>query len=249
MPLKKNDKIVIVAAVVVIIVAGIGIFLYTSPSTPDVTVTPESGNTNTYEVQWTTQTASISEISESAGKKTPYEGTIAIPHGNLKKITFNMSWVDDKAFLGIFGLDTLSIEITAPDGSVVSDSAKSMRRTKAGNIEITFDNINDEPSTQPIAAKSMQDTQNQLTQEPYYSDKWVNEDFKIKVSVSVGEFLGRIRPRDRGNAFTVEIEYEYYTSIASQVVETTLNNDQGTDTSESHAIWGLFIPTGFYGRS
>lgn len=249
MPLKKNDQIVIVAAIVVIIVAGIGIFLYTSPSTPDVTVKSESGDTRTYEVSWMTQTGSIQDVSEYAGKKAPFEGTLSIPHGNLKSITFNMSWVDDKSFLGIFGLDTLYMEVTAPDGSVVIGAAKSMRRTKAGDVTVTFENINNKPSTEPISAVTIQDAQQLLTKAPYYSDKWVNQNFKITVSVTVGEFLGKIRPRDKGNDFTIKIDYDYYSSIAQEAKVTSLDDSQIQDLSaDNHPNLGLIISTGNFGR-
>lgn len=249
MPLKKNDQIIIILAVIVIIVAGIGIALYTSPSSEDIIKFPDISEEATYEVEWVTQTMSLSRISEFAGKRAAYEGTVSIPHGNLKSITFNMSWVDDKALLGIFGLDTLSLEVTAPDGTTQQDSAKSARSTRAGTVAVSYTNINPMPSTASFEAASYEEAQQMLRQAPYYSDKWTNKEFNIKVSVSVGEILGMLRPRDKGNDFTLDITYEVYHSKTTELVETSYSaEDEYKTLSEQPQGWGLIIPTGFFGR-
>jgi len=106
------------------------------------------------------------------------------------------------------------------------------------------------PSTDPVEALSYEDAQQQLKQSPYYSEKWMNKDFKVKVSVTVGEFLGKLRPRDKGNDFTLEITYEYYGGKTSETIETMYTfEDAEKDFSEKPLGWGLIIPTGFFGRS
>ncbi|MFH1101762.1 MAG: hypothetical protein V1726_06980 [Methanobacteriota archaeon] len=247
MALKKNDQIIIILAIFVIIVAGIGIALYSQPVETNTVTQNILEDMKTYEVTWHLQNASISSVDEFANKKAAYEGTLTIPRGNLKSITFNMSWVDNKAFLGIFGLDTLTLEVTAPDGTTISDSMKSMRRTKEGNIVLTFNNINDrEPSTIPFDAQTLQDAQQQLKQSPYYNDKWVDDEFTVKVSVSVGEILGRIRPRDQGNAFTIDVEYQYYSGSIDEIKETIHQADEDvfTDMSQQHSTIGIMVTTG-----
>jgi hypothetical protein len=244
MPLKKNDKIVIAIALFVIVVAGIGIALYTSPPAGNTPVTPVP-ETNTYAVSWNVQSGSISDITGYAAKNSPFEQMITIPHGNLKTITLNLSWIDNKALLGRFGLDTLGIEVTAPDGSTASDSAKSMQRTKAGNVEVTFTNVNPQPSTEPIVAQSPSDAQTQLMKSPYYSDKWLNQDITVKVSCNPGErILWRLR--DKGNSFTVAITYEYYSGETSKMVETFYPGDTGglVSTGEQPAALGQIVSLG-----
>jgi len=245
MQLKKNDKIILIVAIIVFIVAAIGIALYSSPKTSQQTpVIPESG-TNTYEVTWTEKTASLSEISESAQKNSPFETTITIPKGNLKSITFNLTWVDNKALLRMFGLDTLTLEVTTPDDKTTTESATSARRTKAGQIEITFDSITSKPTDDPVEASSPQDAENQLEESSSYDEKWTNEEFKITVSVSPGErFLWRLR--DKGNSFTLNVEYTYYDAEISEIVETTYYGGEELfqDTSLEHPIIGIIVSTG-----
>ena len=52
MPLKKNDKIILIVGVVIIIAAAIGIALYTSVDSDDLEI-PEEPENKTFEVSWT----------------------------------------------------------------------------------------------------------------------------------------------------------------------------------------------------
>jgi hypothetical protein len=231
MMLAKNDKLIIIAGVIVLVVAAVGIALYTSPS-PD-----EDGNSvppgmKTYSVEWETETSSLQTISEFADKNTPYEESILFSKGNLKSITFNLSWIDDKAPLGgSFGLDTLTLEITTPDGTVHEESATSARRTTEGNVEITLSNINTQPSSAPIEAEDLSDAQAILQEAPYYKDKWVKKDFTVKVSVQIGEIRILKRLRDQGNDFTLEITYEYFD--ATLIEESNPENNPSSNDDEN----------------
>ena len=246
MPLKKNDKIIIAVGIIILLVAGTLIVFYTQPTEEIGNVTPQNPQGTTYEVNWTVEKTSLSTIDQYAGKTAPYQGTFMISHGNLKSITLNLSWVDDKALLKRFGLDTLTIEVTTPDGDVVSNSAVSARKTKEGNVNLEFRSITIAPSDTPIQANSTADAQNRLTKLPYYNDKWVNKEFTYTVSVTVGEKI--LRFRDKGNQFTLNINYEYYSPEVSAVHETVHEpQDPVKDTSLGPAM-GLIIPTGNFGR-
>src|SRR4030042_455534 len=107
MALKKNDKIIITLGIVVFILAGVGIVMYTQPEKTTTHTSTETGM-KTYEPRWFIQSGST-DISEAATKTAPYEGTTTISHGNLKSITFNLTWTDNRALLGRFGLDTLTL--------------------------------------------------------------------------------------------------------------------------------------------
>ena len=207
--LKRNDKIIIIVAVIVLILAGIGIAAYTPEDVGDRL--PEE-ELNTYTVDWDIRTGSIQSMSEFAGKKSPYEGTIQINQRNLKTVTFNLSWMDDKTtLLGRAGLDTLTLEITTPDGEIREESQKSASKSKTGNIMMDFSVSNGIPSNQPIEAMDMYEAEEELqNNESYYHETWSNEDFTITVYVKVGELRPLKKLLKKGNSFKLDVSYEYY---------------------------------------
>lgn len=227
--LKKNDKIIIIAAIAVIIVAAIGIAIYNP--TEEKTGSNTNKNMMQYSVNWDIESSSIPMISDYAGKNSPYEGTIRIDHGNLKRIMFNISWTDDKATIfNRFGLDTITLEVTTPDGDTYEGSMKSASKTKMGNFEfdIQVDGI---PSTEPIMGEDINDAQDQLNYDPYYKDKWENKDFTIKVYDQIGEKRILKKLGDKGNSFDLDIMYEYYqpTLVEEQTKETGNPDDNNID--------------------
>ena len=143
MALKKNDKLIIIAAIAVIIIAGVLIAAYSPPE--ETTPEPSDSEKTLFNVDWNIRSGSLPCISGFSDKKAPYEDTVSIPRGNLKSVTFNLSWIDDKVFLRRIGRDTLTLEITTPDGKVYEDSAKSAVKTKDGNVEIIV-TVNSMPS-------------------------------------------------------------------------------------------------------
>ena len=229
--LKKNDKLIIIIAVAVIIIAAIGIAAY-EPLEENDKRSPKN-TMSMFTVTWEEKTGYLSTISENAHKKTPYEGNISIDQDNLKSINFNISWKDDKTFLGVLGRDTLKIEITTPDGNVYEESLKSAGKA-INNIEIIIDGINTMPKTETIEAKNLDDAEQKLKQN-ITKDGWKNEEFGIKVTVTVGEILGNLRPRDKGNSFDLEIMYNYYDGSVTQeeIKETGSDGDNSsTDNTE-----------------
>ena len=243
-PLKSNDKIIIIVGIVVLVVAVIGIALYVQP-TPETPTTPATNQgADTYEITWKEQSGSLTDISERALTKTPYEGKIKIPVGNIKSITFNLSWVDDRALLKRFGLDTLAIEITTPDGKTFSGSAKSAKITKAGNVEITVPVNTNIPSNDPITATSQSDATNQI--QDILNNKWMNKDITVTVSVQVGEKILK-RLRDKGNDFTLQVEYTYYKGSITPIDL----NDEDKQTSLQDENWRStpFYSTSLIGRT
>ena len=224
--LKKNDKLIIIIAVVIIIISGIGIAAYNPPEEVDEKIVVKG---NTYTVDWNEKTNSLF-YSEFVDKNTPYEGTVSINRGNLKEIIFNLSWIDNRVTLfGRFGLDTLTIEITTPDGTIYEESERSASRSKEGNIEIVIP-VNGMPSTETIMANNSIEADEKLNQEPYYNDKWVNEIFDIKISVQIGEIRILKKMRDSGNDFELEVSYDYYSStLTEEEVKETGNGDDSID--------------------
>jgi len=232
--MKRGYKFIILIAIIVIIVLMFGTLFFESPKKAD-TVLTGNNTTEFYFVKWELKEGSLSSISDSTDKKTSFEDAVLMNQGNLKKVIFNLKWVDDKAIFGVFGLDTLTLTVTTPDGYKYQETMKSAKNTKEGNIILEI-SVEETPSIEPIKSESLFESQEQLKNKPYYLDKWVDEEFTIDVCVTVGEIFGKIRPRDKGNDFDLEITYEYY--YASLVEE----NIKNTESSDDSSIKTTYIP-------
>jgi len=212
--LKKNDKIIVIVAVVILVIAGVFIAMYQSPKTSNVppsTITSEK----TYDVIWTLRNGTLDTISEFAGKKSQYQGTAMIPEGNVKSITFNLSWTDDRmTFLKRMGLDSLTLEVTTPDGRTFTETNKSAPITGDGTITYTM-TIGIIP---PVSLKATDEktAQAKLKEKPYNDDSWTNKDIKINVSVQIGEIRIIKQLRDKGNNFELKITYQYYDGVLKE---------------------------------
>lgn len=236
MNLRKNDRIIIIIGVAVFAIALIAIALY-QPPLPLTTQFSDLTKTKTYEVEWDIKESNVKSISEFVGKREVFEITESINRANLKSVRFNLSWVDDKALLGRFGLDTLTLEVVSPDGTVLSDYQKSQVRTKEGNVEIVFRDIT-RPIYDAIEATSEVEAQEILNEHPYYNTKWKGDDFTIQVTVDVGEILGNIRPRDKGNSFDLKITCEYYEpSLVLDDQNKTTSDDTSPTENKQENTW------------
>jgi hypothetical protein len=223
--LKKNDKIIIIVAILVLVLAGVGIAMYQSPQTTTDLSSLITSEKN-YNVIWTVRNGSLNTISDFAGKKAPYQGTVMISDENVKSITFYLSWTDDRmTFMKRMGLDSLTLEVTMPDGVYsFMETNKSAPLTGEGTISYTILNGIIPPET-PIKAVDEKEAQAQLKDIPYYDDSWTDKDISINVSVDIGEIRLLKKMRDKGNNFELEITYEYYDGS----LEEDINKDTGGD--------------------
>jgi len=232
--LKKNDKIIIIAAVVILVIAGIGIAMYQSPKAPtefSSLVTTE----NSYNVTWTLYNGSLATISDFAGKSAPYEDAVSIPESNVNSITFNLTWTDDRmTVLKRMGLDSLTLEVVMPDEvNSFADTTKSAPKTGFGSISHTIVR-NIIPPEGTIKAKSEQEAQAKLTTSPYYDDSWTGKDIKINVSCHIGELRFLKKLRDKGNDFQLEITYQYY---QGSLTKNTIKNTGGDPEMPPDTLW------------
>jgi hypothetical protein len=246
--LKRNDKIIILVAIVVIVIAGVGIAMYTQPASVEIPPsTPVTGQS--FNVNWTVRSVSLDSITGFAGKKTPYTGGIEINQGNIISITFNISWVDDHTtFFGRKGLDRLTLAVMTADGDVTQVSNTSAPKTKKGTDTITLESHIIPPAAAgPIKADDYQSALAQLGKKPYFDDSWMKRNFSITVSDKIGE--KRIIPRflDKGNSFTLEISYSYYQGTIPQgQVKSTGNGDDTNSTQNAFEppYMSMIISTG-----
>jgi hypothetical protein len=225
--LKKNDKIIIIVAVVILVIAGVGVAMYQSPEAPtdySSLITSEKS----YNVTWNLRNGTLKTLSDFAGKKTPYEGTVAIPESNVNSITFNLSWTDDHmTFLKRMGLDSFTLDVSMPDGMTsFSETDKSAPKTGFGTISYTIVN-NIIPPDGPIKAENEQDAQKKLQTSPYFDDSWTDKDIKINVSCHIGELRFLKKMRDKGNDFELKISYQYYEGALK--LDTTKNTGGNSD--------------------
>jgi hypothetical protein len=225
--LKKNDKIIIIVAVVILVIAGVGVAMYQSPEAPKDYSSLITSEKN-YDVTWTLQNGTLSTLSDFAGKKAPFEGTVTIPEGNVNSVTFNLSWTDDRmTFLKRMGLDSLTLEVSMPDGmNSFSETKTSAPKTGLGSISHTIFNEISHPEG-PIKAENAQDAQTKLQASPYYDDSWTDKDIKINVSVHIGEIRILKKMRDKGNDFELKISYQYFNGVLKE--DTTKNTGENPD--------------------
>lgn len=230
--LKKNDKIIIIAAIVVLVFAGVAIAMYQSPkpkTLPPSTTTTEKS----YDVIWTMQNGTLNTISEFAGKNSPYQGTVVIPEPNVKSITFNMSWVDDR--MTVFkrmGLDSLTLEVSMPDGIYsFTETNKSAAVTGEGTISFTIVKDIIPPET-TVKGENEKDAQSKLNM---YDESWTDKNININVSVQIGEIRILKKIRDKGNDFELHITYQYYQGVLKE--DTTKNTGEDTNSPPDGDPW------------
>jgi len=236
--MKATDKLIVVVGVVIIILAAIGIFLY-RPAPRGEGITPAKGKI--YAVTWVERTGTAVPDNpdmvayDKLFRDVPYTANVTISQYNLKSVRFILKWEDDRTY-GFFrkkGLDTLTFEVTAPDGTKKSEDSKGN-----GTIEFVFDNINPMPAINEIKANSSAEAMEKLRD--YYGERWKDEPFKVNVSVKVGESIFRPlkRLRDRGNNFTIEVEYVYY----EPVIEEVTGSSSEVVSMEATSIRDLYYP-------
>ncbi len=225
--LKKNDKIILIVAVVILVIAGVGVAMYQSPKAPTDYSSMITSEKN-YNVTWTLLNGSLTTLSDFANKKAPFQDSVTIPEGNVNSVTFNLSWTDDRmTFLKRMGLDSLTLEVTMPDGIYsFTDSSTSAPKTGYGTITHTILKEFAPPQI-PIKAENEQDALAKLETTPYYDDSWTGKDININVSVHVGELRILKKMRDKGNDFELKITYQYFDGALS--LDSTKNTGGDSD--------------------
>ncbi|MFA5102115.1 MAG: hypothetical protein WC525_03100 [Candidatus Thermoplasmatota archaeon] len=234
--LKKNDKLILIVAVVILVIAGIGVAMYQSPEAP-TDFSSLIVNQKSYNVSWTLLNGSLNTISDFAGKKAPYSDTVTIPEGNVNSVTFNLTWTDDRmTVMKRMGLDSLTLEVTMPDG-VYSFKESGTSAPKTGDGTVTRTIVKDMiPPQIPIKADTAQEAQTILKTPPYYDDSWTDKPITINVSCHVGEMRLRIlkQLREKGNDFELKISYQYYNGVLE---EDSTKNTGGDSNLPPDDIW------------
>jgi len=251
--LKRNDKIIIIVAIVILVVAAVGVAMYQSPKPPMNTPSGSTGE-KSFKIIWTERNGSLDTISEFVGKKTKFGTAVQIKEWNIESVTFNLSWTDDKmTFLKRRGLDRLTLEVTTPDGVTFTEMKTSAPITGQGNITYTKLTGVRPPQTTinaPDEADAKALLKDKAKAKTYYDDSWYGKDIKINVSVKVGESPIRILRYflDKGNSFELEITYKYLdASLGAEITKPTGEDPFSPppeDDSENPPYISMIINTG-----
>jgi len=161
--------------------------------------------THSYDVTWRTTNGVPTHVSEFVSADSEYIKTVSFGFPNLKEIRCTLNWTDDKAtVLNRCGLDTLTLQITSPDGTTVQQSATSARRTKQGSVEIIVPLTTERLVPLTLRSRELSEAASQL-KTTYDDYTWTNRTFTVRVSVHVGEIRLLKRMADRGNDFDLAI--------------------------------------------
>ena len=241
--LRRNDKIIIIVGVFILLAAGVGVALY-SPPKVETNSTITTGPT-TYPVTWEDRTGTLPSVSKFATKGQPYSYTFTVNQTNIKTMSFHFTWVDNKALLKRFGLDTFTLDVIAPGGKTVSFSEKSQKRTKAGDFIVNVSGTDSQPSVTTITGNSTGDASARLRAALRKDDSWAGKEFNVTVTVTIGERL--LKFRDKGNNFDLAINYTYYDFTIGKTSSTggdDLGDLPSTNTTWTPPYMSMILNTG-----
>jgi hypothetical protein len=235
MPLKKNDKIILIVGVVIIIAAAIGIAAYTSIDSDDLEI-PEETENKDFKVSWIKNTETM-EFTGTAAKSYNDPFSVDSPmYTVLTQVEINVVWNDDNTY-GLLikrGLDTLTAEIKY--------NGESQKKSSRGSGDMYYDfSINDMPNLESIESTNYNDALE--TVRAMFSGE-NKATFDTTINVDTGERIWRIFNflRDRGNKFNLEITYHFYTFDIEELEE------EEPPTTSYNGACGEFYKNLGYGR-
>ncbi len=200
-----------------------------------VNVANDEPETKTYYVYWPIVAKNLPlNNSYLAGKKQLFLKTISIPQNNLKQITFQINWEDDRTTpLLHFGKDILTFTIKSSEDNELYNEKSRGKGTLCFNIS----NINKKPTITQVEAEDLATAQTMVQQ--YFGTNLTDEPFHIEVEIKIGELRILRRLRDQGNEFTLKITYEYYEPDVSEVKdnppETSITSGPSETTHKKYA--------------
>jgi len=218
--LLKNDKIVISVGIIILLVSAVGIFTWKDTGERKA-IPPITPTEKTYKITWAEEDITLPTKSEFTSKNEPTTLTIPLDRDLITSVEFRLTWKDDKAFLGMFGKDALTLKVTSPSGEEKEDSQKA----KEGNITLTFSGLNSKPSISEVKADTLSDAENEIQK---YITSEGKGDWKVEISVNVGELL---KFRDKGNDWELQVTYHYY---EPQFAEVSSSGDGGEQVKETN---------------
>ena len=224
MNLSRNDKVIAIVGVIILIIAAISI-AYIISTQEDEELEPEPEE-ETFYVTWTNASGEMT-IDGLAQKTYNEPFTVMAPTGSvITNVDVKLTWSDDNTIGGRIiqalkrGEDTLTAEITSPDGESIKKSS-----TGSGSPTFSF-SLNGIPSDDVIDADDILDAEDMVM------NTYVGQDtasFDVSVRVEIGEPYRRPIKRfmDKGDNFKLTVTYDYYYYIVES--ESNENDDYEED--------------------
>ena len=241
MALKKSDKLIAIIGVIILIIAGIAIFVYSSPEEEVPKVLKEK----TIAYTWVSNEENVT-FSDRAVKKQEYMADIVIDLSEGKVLTgvnFWINWKDDytRGLLFRKGEDTLTVKIDYLGDEIDHKS------TKKADTSIGDFMINDVPMDEVFTTEDENFDPIEYINEKYSGENTAT--FNLSVKVVTGEKALTIRPlkflnflRDKGNKFNLIITYEYYDYDYEELED---NTPPMSNQGENGDIYSHLTNTGF----
>ena len=225
MNLKKTDKIIAIVGVIILIVAAVGIILYTSYGNEEEDDTDEPV-LKTFDVTWTkySKSTTIEGYAASKGSYTDPFDVNAPSDSVLTNVDVKLIWEDDVVKKGLLKTkcqDTLTAKISLQGGA-----EQDYVGIGSGNETMGF-------TVNSIPVDDFVDAEDYTEVEGIVEDEYGNKDkasFETEVNVKLGEGFFNIlkKMKDKGNDFTLEITYDYY-SYDIEEIDDGDDEDKGTD--------------------
>ncbi len=194
----KRDKIVVAAGVVIVIIALIGVVYQQE----DTSSAEEMEKQYAFNINWDKKTVTLPGEGHVAKGGTSQEN-FTISERGLGSVTVTLNWQDDWASGFIIPWnwsDTLSLRVSGPSG--VSFSGSSEASGFSGPLTVMAD-IGEKPDSVQLNASNMSHAE-EIVEEQYMSRTGTG-DWTATVGIDTKPFL-----LDRGNDYTVTLEYTYY---------------------------------------
>lgn len=194
----KRDKIVVAAGVVIVIIALIGVVYQEG----DVSSAETMEKQYAFNVNWDKKTVTLPGEGHVSTGGTSTEN-FSISHRGLGTVTVTLDWSDDRATGFIIPWnwsDMLSLQVSAPSGVSFSGSSSASGYSGPQTVMAT---IGDKPESVQLNASNMSAAE-EIVEDRYMSSTGTG-DWTATVGIETKPFL-----LDRGNEYTVTLEYTYY---------------------------------------
>lgn len=194
----KRDKIVVAAGVVIVIIALIGVVYQEE----DVSSAETMEKQYAFNVNWDKKTVTLPGEGQVSTGGTSTEN-FSISHRGLGTVTVTLDWSDDWATGFIIPWnwsDMLSLQVSAPSGVSFSGSSSASGYSGPQTVMAT---IGDKPESVQLNASNMSAAE-EMVEDRYMSSTGTG-DWTATVGIDTKPFL-----LDRGNEYTVTLEYTYY---------------------------------------
>lgn len=202
----KRDKIVVAAGVIIVIIALIGVMYHQE----DVSSAEKTEKQFAFNVNWDKKIVTLPGEGQVSKGGTSSEN-FSISKRGLGSVTVTLEWTDDWDASGIIlpwnWSDMLSLQVSAPSGVRFSGSSSASGYSSPLTVTAA---IGDKPNSLMLNASNMSEAES-IVEDQHMSSTGTG-DWTATIGIETKPFL-----LDRGNDYTVTLEYTYYEYSIEQV--------------------------------